>query len=86
MPPLFTCSEREPSAIDGHEGGHQREGHWNSRLQSLDFAAEAHRARVEAAAARKAAQLAAEAKTRLAAQQAKLLAKQQKQAEKQAVT
>ena len=51
VPPLFTCSEREPSAIDGHDGGHQREVHWNSRLQSLDFAAEAHRARVEAAAA-----------------------------------
>ena len=42
-PPLFTCAEHATrSAIDGHDEGTQREVHVHSRLQSLDFAAEAH--------------------------------------------
>ena len=42
-PPFFTCSERPGSSIDGHGKGVQREVHVLSRLQSLDFAAEAYR-------------------------------------------
>ncbi|KAL1495943.1 hypothetical protein AB1Y20_014585 [Prymnesium parvum] len=43
MPPLFTCAELRSSNIDGHDRGYQQEVHFLSRLQSLDFAAEASR-------------------------------------------
>jgi hypothetical protein len=43
-PPMFTCAEHvASSSIEGHGIGLQREVHVLSRLQSLDFAAEAKR-------------------------------------------
>ena len=45
-PPFFTCAEQHGSAISGHALGVQREVHLLSRLQSLDFAAEAYRQEV----------------------------------------
>ena len=45
VPPFFTCAESKDvsSSIAGHGMGVQREVHLLSRLQSLDFAAEAYR-------------------------------------------